>query len=94
MKQVTVVIKLRLNPDELTRACLDDQSRACNWLYNKVLEKANALKEHFKTTGDPEESAKELYSSRGLRNLVPGIKKDNPCTPRGYYSNIVEFPRN
>jgi Putative transposase DNA-binding domain/MerR HTH family regulatory protein len=31
MKQATVVIKLRLNPDEATkRACLDNQSRACH----------------------------------------------------------------
>jgi putative transposase len=68
------------------RACLDNQSRACNWLYNKVLEKANALKEHFKATGDPE-SAKVLYSSRGLRNLVPGIKKDHP-----YLKNVYSSP--
>lgn len=77
MTAVISVIKLRLLPDLQAAACLDDQSRKCNSLYNKLLEKANELKQKFKTTGDSD-CAKILYTPRGLRNLVPGIKNEHP----------------
>ncbi len=86
MKQVTVAVKLRLHPNSLAISCLDDQSRKCNSLYNKVLEKANQLKDQFKKTGDLE-SSKILYSPRGLRNLVPGIKEEYP-----YLKSVYSAP--
>lgn len=77
MKYVTSVIKLALAPSQNTAACLDDQSRKCNSLYNKLLEQANELRQNFKNTGNPDH-ARILYSSRGLRNLVPNMKEIHP----------------
>ena len=77
MKYVTSVIKLVLAPDKDIAVCLDDQSRKCNSLYNKLLEQANQLKQKFKDTGSLE-CARTLYSARGLRNLVPGMKEVHP----------------
>jgi putative transposase len=77
MVPVVSVIKLRLFPDARTAECLDDQSRKCNSLYNRLLERANQLKQEFKSTGNSE-YAKILYTPRGLRNLVPGIKNEHP----------------
>ena len=56
---------------------LDGQSRICNWLYNHLLEQANLLKSQFHKTQDPK-ACKTLYTKRGLRNLLPNIKKENP----------------
>ncbi len=58
-------------------ACLDDQSRKCNALYNNLLERANELRQSFIDTGNTEH-ARTLYSRRGLRNLVPAIKETYP----------------
>lgn len=56
---------------------LDGQSRICNWLYNHLLEEALNLKQQFCETQHPE-IAKKLYTERGLRNLLPKIKQENP----------------
>lgn len=87
MASVISIIKLRLLPDMQTAVCLDDQSRKCNSLYNRLLEKANQLKLEFKETGNFE-VAKVLYGSRGLRNLVPGIKNEHPYLKSVYSSPL------
>ncbi len=77
MPEAIAVIKLRLNPDAETARILDGQSKKCNWLYNQLLEKANALRVSYREQPS-EEISKVLYTSRGLRNLVPGFKEENP----------------
>ena len=77
MEQVAAVIKLKLEPDKETAEILDGQSRICNWLYNHLLEKANQLRDEYKKNPS-EEISKMLYTKRGLRNLLPEIKQENP----------------
>ena len=75
--RIPIGLKLSLEPDEETAFTLDGQSRICNWLYNSLLERSVVLRKDFVTTGSPD-SAKSLYTKRGLRNLVPMVKKENP----------------
>jgi putative transposase len=76
-QEATKVIKLQLNaPKEIFRST-DGQSRICNWLYNHLLDKANRLRQEFIQTGKAE-LAKTLYTERGLRNLLPSLKKEFP----------------
>ena len=84
---LTKVIKVQLKADEQTFAYLDGQSKICNWLYNCLLEKANELKKEFIETGD-EESAKTVYTERGLRNLIPALKKEYPFLCSVYSSPL------
>jgi putative transposase len=72
--QAIKVIKLQLEADELLFRSLDGQSRICNWLYNHLLEKGNALKSKFIETGNFE-FAKLVYTERGLRDMIPSLKK-------------------
>ena len=75
--RILKAIKLELVAEDRSFRTLDGQSKICNWLYNHVLEKANGLKAEFKATGNSD-SAKTIYSKRGLRNLVPSIKQEHP----------------
>lgn len=75
--EATKVIKLQLIAEDAIFRSLDGQSKICNWLYNHLLEKANTLKQQFIQTGDYE-AAKTLYTERGLRNLLPGLKNELP----------------
>ncbi len=75
--EATKVIKLQLEATAEIFRSLDGQSRICNWLYNQLLEKANALRQEFIQTGNTE-LAKTLYTKRGLRNLLPALKKEYP----------------
>ena len=75
--QADKVIKLEFEEDNDAFNVLDGQSRICNRLSNELLERANELKIAYKQTGD-EEFALMLYSKRGLRNLIPEIKKEYP----------------
>lgn len=77
MPNSIVVLKLPLMPDKVSAQILDGQSRICNWLYNNLLEQANNLRKDFIQTQNPE-SSKALYTNRGLRNLVPKVKEENP----------------
>ncbi|MCA6599045.1 MAG: transposase, partial [Pseudanabaena sp. M57BS1SP1A06MG] len=77
MQMITKVIKLQLEADLHTFLALDGQSRICNWLYNHLLEKVNALKTEFIQTGN-KELVNTLYTERGLRNIVPDLKKERP----------------
>jgi len=63
--------------DTQTASELDGQSRICNWLYNHLLEKSHDLKKQFIQSGDSE-TAKTLYTKRGLRNILPLIKQEHP----------------
>jgi putative transposase len=69
-------IKLQLVGDGSSFLSLDGQSKICNWLYNHLLDRANGLKADFKSTGNSD-TAKIVYTNRGLRNLVPSIKKEH-----------------
>jgi putative transposase len=71
------VIKLQMMADDQTFRSLDGQSKICNWLYNHLLEKAHTLKQQFIESADLE-SAKILYTERGLRNQIPLLKKEKP----------------
>jgi putative transposase len=75
--QMVKALKLMLKADEKTFRVLDGQSRICNWLYNYLLEKTNGLRSEFIETGIAEH-AKTIYTERGLRNLLPSIKEENP----------------
>jgi len=69
-------IKLELKAEEKAFLSLDGQSRICNWLYNHLLDTANALKKQFIETQDLN-LAKIIYSKRGLRNLLPSLKQES-----------------
>src|SRR5271156_6010689 len=71
------VIKLQLEASEEVFRSLDGQSKICNWLYNRLLEKANALRHEFIQTGNAE-LTKTLYTESGLRNLLPSLKEEHP----------------
>ncbi len=87
MPEVISVIKLRLNPDAETARQLDGQSKKCNWLYNHLLEHANQLRERYRAEPS-DEIAKVLYTSRGLRNLVPGLKEEHPFLKTVHSSSL------
>jgi putative transposase len=72
-----IVLKLVINPIEEDTAVLDGQSRICNWLYNHLVEKASLLRGEFCETQNSD-TAKTLYTKRGLRNLLPKIKEEKP----------------
>jgi putative transposase len=71
------VIKIQLEAPKEAFRSLDGQSKICNWLYNRLLEKGNALRKEFIQTKNSE-LAKILYTARGLRNLLPSLKKEHP----------------
>lgn len=74
-----VACRIPLVMDEQTARVLDSQSKKTNWLYNQLLQRANELKTQFvESDGTDEEAAFTVYSKRGLRNLVPQIKRENP----------------
>lgn len=75
--EVLVAVKVLLEPDLTSASILDGQSRICNWVYNKLLESAQALRKQFTETKDLE-IAKKVYSQRGLRNLLPKLKEEHP----------------
>ena len=67
-------IKLELEGELRSFCVLDGQSKICNWLYNHLLEIGNELRDEFKASGNSD-IAKILYTKRGMRNLVPELKK-------------------
>jgi putative resolvase len=77
MSKENYALKLRINYASQEIEILDGQSRICNWLYNHLLENSFELKKVFKDTHD-KPTAKTFYSRRGLRNLLPQIKQENP----------------
>ena len=77
MPKQSSVLKLSLEVSIENARELDGQSRICNWVYNHLLEKGNQLKQDFKKSGN-KDLAKTVYTKRGLRNLLPGLKEENP----------------
>lgn len=76
-REKTSVVKIRLSVSEQNSHTLDGQSKICNWLYNSLLEKAHSLRNQYRQTQDAE-VGKILYTERGLRNLLPDLKKAKP----------------
>jgi|GEM_PF-993084 putative transposase len=77
MSKQSAALKLELEVDVQNAHEMDGLSRICNWLYNHLVEKGTQLKKEFIESGN-KEAAMTLYSKRGLRNLLPAIKKENP----------------
>jgi putative transposase len=71
----SVSLKLKLVVDLVSATTLNQHSKICNWLYNFLLEEALVLRQNFKKNQDSAD-AKILYTKRGLRNLLPMIKKE------------------
>lgn len=69
------VLKIKLTLDDQNARILDGQSKILNWLYNHLLETANQLRTEYIATQN-KEIGLTLYSKRGLRNLIPEIKKN------------------
>jgi putative transposase len=81
-------VKIPLLIGEQEAAILDGQSRIANWLYNKLLEQANALRKQYRETQDKQVSL-TLYTKRGLRNLIPGLKMQHPFL-KTVYSSVLK----
>jgi len=71
----TKAIKLELEAEADAFEIIDSQSRICNWLYNHLLEHAQNLKNEGIQTGNFTQ-ASVIYTKRGLRNLIPSLKKE------------------
>ncbi len=87
MKQAKCVVKIAMKVDPSIAACLDDQSRKANKLYNMLIEKAWEALTSYQETGDKEQ-AKILFDPYGLRNLVPKIKEEHPYLKSVYSSPL------
>jgi putative transposase len=77
MSEETLVLKLKIEASLQAIGELNGQSKICNWLYNYLVEKSLQLKEEFILSG-ASQAAKDLYTKRGLRNLLPAIKEEHP----------------
>lgn len=81
------VRKIRWEVDKETRALLDGQSKIVTWLYNKLLERANQLRKTYRETQDSQIGV-TLYSERGLRDLIPEMKREYPFLTEVYSSPL------
>lgn len=82
--------RVELGLDEGSGLVLVSQSKICNWLYNRLLDRANSLKQQFKASGGQDSAAaRTIYSKRGLRNLVPSLKEEFPFL-RAVYSSPLK----
>ena len=72
---MTSVRRIQLDLSENEKAILDGQSKICNWLYNHLLDKANLLRLEYRAARSAD-VAKQLYTQRGLRNMIPDIKSE------------------
>ena len=76
-RKENIVLRLKVIVDPATANTLNGQSRICNWVYNNLLSQALDLKQNFHKTQSPD-TARTLYTKRGLRNLLPKMKEENP----------------
>ncbi len=89
------VVKIPLEVSKREAAILDSQSRIANWLYNRLLETANTLRQQYreaKSCGDhklADELGLTLYTARGLRNLIPPLKAAHPFL-KTVYSSVLK----
>ena len=81
-------VKIPLLVAEPEATVLDSQSRIANWLYNHLLEQANALRQRYRATQD-KAVGKRLYTERGLRDLIPGLKAQHPFL-KTVYSSVLK----
>jgi len=81
-------VKMPLLVGEQEAAILDSQSKIANWLYNKLLEQANALRQQYRETQD-KQIGLTLYTERGLRNLIPDLKAQHPFV-KVVYSSVLK----
>ncbi len=81
-------VKMLLLVGEQEAAILDSQSKIANWLYNNLLEQANALRKQYRETQD-KQIGLTLYSERGLRNLIPDLKAQHPFV-KVVYSSVLK----
>lgn len=82
------VVKIPLKVNQKQGQILDGQSKICNWLYNHLLDHANQLKKEYIETQDSS-IVTTLYTERGLRNLLPGLKKDKLFL-KTVYSSVLK----
>lgn len=82
------VVKIALEVTKDQAAILDSQSKIANWLYNKLLERANALRKQYRQTQD-KAVGRTLYAERGLRDLVPALKVQHPFL-KSVYSSVLK----
>ncbi len=82
------VVKILLEVTPKQAAILDSQSKIANWLYNKLLEEANVLRQQYRETQDKQVGL-TLYTERGLRNLIPGLKVQHPFL-NAVYSSVLK----
>jgi len=82
------VVKIPLEVTSGQTAILDSQSKIANWLYNELLEQANALRKQYRETQDKQVGL-TLYTERGLRNLIPGLKGKHPFL-KVVYSSVLK----
>jgi putative transposase len=80
-------VKIPLLVGKQEAAILDSQSRIANWLYNELLERANDLRTQYRGRQD-KEVGRALYTERGLRDLIPGIKERHPFLKTVYSSPL------
>jgi putative transposase len=59
-----------------------------NWLYNKLLEHANALRKQYRATQD-KAVGRTLYTEGGLRDLIPSFKTRHPFL-KAVYSSVLK----
>jgi putative transposase len=74
-------VKLPLEVQDDQALSIEGQSKILNWAFNHLLETANTKIEELKKTKDPEVAQlllKTIYSEKGLRNLLPALKKEKP----------------
>lgn len=86
------IVKIGLEVTEAQAAILDSQSKIANWLYNKLLETANDLRHQYRAAPDQERRDQiglVLYTERGLRNLIPGLKREHPFL-KVVYSSVLK----
>ena len=76
-RKENIVLRLKVIADPAAANTLNGQSRICNWVYNNLLSQALDLKQNFHKTQSPD-TARTLYTKRGLRNLLPKMKEENP----------------
>ncbi len=80
-------VKIPLLVGEPEAAILDSQSKIANWLYNKLLERANDLRTRYRASQD-KEVGRTLYTERGLRDLIPELKEQHPFLKAVYSSPL------
>jgi putative transposase len=87
-KQMRSAVKIALEVTEGQAVILDSQSKIANWLYNKLLERANDLRKQYRVHQD-KEVGRTLYTERGLRDLIPTLKAQHPFL-KAVYSSVLK----